>query len=95
MLYVSSRSAVQNRILCFASMGLRSVFSPSIVRISISIRRAIEEIGTSLEPPSNGFDEFSPIFSSETKIQPTNRLKGTFNQAVQCSIPVGFPRSRK
>ena len=70
-----------------------AVSSPSIVRISISIRRAMNEIGTSLAPPSNGFDEFSPTFSSETKTQPTTALNGTFSQTVQCSIPADFPSS--
>ena len=55
-------------MLSLASIGLRSVCSPSIPRISISIRRAIDEIGTSLAFPSNGFEEFSPTFSIETKI---------------------------
>src|SRR4029079_1704214 len=85
--------ALQNRILSFASIGLRSVCSPSIVRISISIRRAMNEIGTSLEPPSNGFEEFSPTFSSERKSQPTIALNGTFNHTVQCAMPADFPRS--
>ena len=54
------------------------------------MRRAMNEIGTSLAPPSNGFDEFSPTFSSDTKTQPTIALKGTFSQTVQCSIPAGL-----
>jgi hypothetical protein len=64
-----------------------------MIRISISIRRAINEIGTSLEPPSNGFEEFSPTFSSEMNSQPITALNGIFNQAVQCSIPACFPKS--
>ena len=36
----------------------------------------MNEIGTSLAPPSNGFEEFSPTFSSETKTQPTIALNG-------------------
>ena len=75
-----------------ASIGLRSVCSPSMILISISIRRAIDEIGASFEPPSNGLDEFSPTFSSEMKTQPTSTLNGTLSQAVQFPIPADFPQ---
>jgi len=46
-----------------------------------------------IRAPPNGFDEFSPTFSSETKTQPTTTLNGTFNQAVQCPVPAAFPKS--
>src|ERR1041384_6030632 len=70
-------------MLSFASIGFNSVCSTSIVRISISIRRAMDEIGTSLEPPSNGFEEFSPTFSSDTNSQPTSAPHGTVKPADQ------------
>src|SRR6185437_1586925 len=92
-LFFLRRRRAQNRMLYFGSIGLRSVCSPSMRRISISIRRDRNEIGTSFGPPSNGFEEFSPTFSSVKKAQPTKMLKGIFSQAVHSSRPSDFPRS--
>lgn len=71
------------RIMSFfgRSSGCRS-FSPSISRSSISTRRLIWEIGTSLAPPSKGFSVLSPTWSSDTYIQDTKALNGMTSHAI-------------
>ena len=72
-------------------IGLLAQQGPS----SISIRRAMEEIGTSLAPPSNGLDEVSPTFSSVMNAQPTKTLAGTLSHTVQDEMPCARPASQK